>query len=580
MEIIKKVKKIKIIKDNLIYLLFSDNEEITLPKEFYYLKYYIKENDIIFFKPNLLNIKEIYKICNNQKIKIYPSFFIKEKIKDFDIIVKELTIKKELNIIRILEKFHYRGVSFEKIKFSRKYLLLYINNNPAGFLILQASNYYIFRETFKKILETFNINYINERDLSGYRISRVVIHPEYRGLDLGILLVKCSILYSKERLFFEKPIKIIYSLAKMGEYHKFFEKAGFIKIPFNYPLFIYFFDKNLEKEFKEKIKNQDENNKENKDFEIIENQNKIISIENLSVKFKVINDINTQREKEILEIFGLTKDKEISIIQNLNLNIYENEVVLIEGASGSGKSLLLKILAGKQINDLIITGKVEISNGKKIKFIDFNFDNSKTLINQIGNDLNSAIKILNLVGLSEAFLYLRKPYQLSEGQKYRFALTQIFNSDYDIFLIDEYCTFLNKEISIIISKNLRKLAFFNKKTVISATYDTSKFIDTLLPSTFIKLKLFFQPKIYSLKIINFEIINNKCFLEFLNKGNFPLHFLQVKIKDNKEFSICNINFLDKNEKIKLEFEKNLIENAKYLYITSFEKVGDIIYFQF
>jgi len=38
-------------------------------------------------------------------------------------------------------------------------------------------------------------------------------------------------------------------------------------------------------------------------------------------------------------------------LSNLNIDIFENEILSIVGVNGSGKSTLLKILSGELIND-------------------------------------------------------------------------------------------------------------------------------------------------------------------------------------------------------------------------------------
>ena len=66
--------------------------------------------------------------------------------------------------------------------------------------------------------------------------------------------------------------------------------------------------------------------------------NKILSIENLSKSY-------------------YTKNGEINAICNINLDIYEGEILTIVGSSGCGKSSLLGILAN-----------IEEASGGKIKF--------------------------------------------------------------------------------------------------------------------------------------------------------------------------------------------------------------------
>ena len=56
------------------------------------------------------------------------------------------------------------------------------------------------------------------------RISRVVIHPKFRGVGLGAYLVKETLP--------KVGVKVIEALAVMAKYNPFFEKAGMIRVDY------------------------------------------------------------------------------------------------------------------------------------------------------------------------------------------------------------------------------------------------------------------------------------------------------------------------------------------------------------
>ena len=128
----------------------------------------------------------------------------------------------------------------------------------------------------------------------------------------------------------------------------------------------------------------------------------------------------SDRVLEIAEAFGLgLEDKDFVIFENLELEIKKGDVVYITGQSGSGKSQLLKILES-----------LMRAEGKRvINLDDIQMDNSKTLIDQIGKDTNDALKILSIAGLNDAYLFIRHPNELSDGQRYRFRLAKAIESD-------------------------------------------------------------------------------------------------------------------------------------------------------
>jgi ABC-type ATPase with predicted acetyltransferase domain len=53
-------------------------------------------------------------------------------------------------------------------------------------------------------------------------ISRVVVHPQFRGVGLGSELVR--------RILQECPTRYVETIAAMGKVHPFFEKAGMTRV--------------------------------------------------------------------------------------------------------------------------------------------------------------------------------------------------------------------------------------------------------------------------------------------------------------------------------------------------------------
>ena len=65
----------------------------------------------------------------------------------------------------------------------------------------------------------------------------------------------------------------------------------------------------------------------------------------------VSDEYNQYLDKPKLEVCNLsksygTKNKQLNILQNINLQLHKGEFVCIVGASGCGKSTLLNMIAG------------------------------------------------------------------------------------------------------------------------------------------------------------------------------------------------------------------------------------------
>jgi ABC-type ATPase with predicted acetyltransferase domain len=113
------------------------------------------------------------------------------------------------------------------------------------------------------------------------------------------------------------------------------------------------------------------------------------------------------------------------------------------------------------------------------------FDNSKTLIDQIGTSTNDALRLLSIAGLNDAYLFIRKPSELSDGQRYRFRLAKAIESNADVWVADEFMAVLDRTAAKVIAFSVQKTARKTGKTVIVATTHTDM-VDDLSPDLFIE----------------------------------------------------------------------------------------------
>lgn len=167
----------------------------------------------------------------------------------------------------------------------------------------------------------------------------------------------------------------------------------------------------------------------------------------------------SQRVLECAEAFGLgLQKKEFVIYDNFQLDINQGDIVYITGQSGSGKSQLLRELS-RQLGKI-----VDVADIEKVPI-----DDNVPLVDQIGDSTEEAIKILSFAGLNDAYLFIRTPKELSDGQMYRFRVAKLMNCDASVWVADEFGAVLDRTTAKVVAFSIQKFARKLNKTVIVAT---------------------------------------------------------------------------------------------------------------
>ncbi len=183
----------------------------------------------------------------------------------------------------------------------------------------------------------------------------------------------------------------------------------------------------------------------------------------------------TDRVLEIAEAFGLGLDnKEFVVFDKQKISIQDGDVVYITGQSGSGKSVVLRELSLLMAND-----GLKVADIDKVELLD------KPLIDQIGKSTQEALGYLSIAGLNDAHLFIRKPKELSDGQRYRFRLAKIVESKANVWVADEFLAVLDRVTAKVIAFNLQKTARKMGATLMVATTH-SDMVEDLAPNLIIR----------------------------------------------------------------------------------------------
>jgi ABC-type lipoprotein export system ATPase subunit/GNAT superfamily N-acetyltransferase len=178
----------------------------------------------------------------------------------------------------------------------------------------------------------------------------------------------------------------------------------------------------------------------------------------------------TPRSIAVAEAFGLGLDQRQKFVlyDDVELKISPQDICLITGDSGSGKSVLLKALR-RDLSD------------EAADMTDVQVDPNKPLIETVGKTVEDGLELLSRVGLNDAFLFLRSYDQLSDGQKYRYRIAKLLESGKQWWFMDEFCATLDRDTAKIVAFNTQKIARSLNKAIIVATTHFDLFED-LRPS--------------------------------------------------------------------------------------------------
>ncbi|NNF97807.1 MAG: hypothetical protein HKM93_00370, partial [Desulfobacteraceae bacterium] len=186
------------------------------------------------------------RLPNNEKVRITPSWKYRtqlDSVPNFNVIIKEIDTKDELDGYEQLTQFHYRGNG----GVGRRLPLIAKSTQwelPEVIGFIEISSSFLVNTARNKIL---NATYSDsERGIAWSkwthkiqkkygnaiaRISRCVVYPELRGLGLSTVITNAALKFTKERWHIGglRPI-FIEITAEMLRYWPFVENCGFYYI--------------------------------------------------------------------------------------------------------------------------------------------------------------------------------------------------------------------------------------------------------------------------------------------------------------------------------------------------------------
>ncbi|MBI3591839.1 MAG: ATP-binding cassette domain-containing protein [Candidatus Melainabacteria bacterium] len=174
-----------------------------------------------------------------------------------------------------------------------------------------------------------------------------------------------------------------------------------------------------------------------------------------------------KKPEPIVEVRNLTKYfGKKKVLDNVSFKVFQNELLLIIGFSGTGKSTLLKLICGLEEPDsgevilktkhigMVFQGSALFDSMNVFDNVAFPLINNPTKLTA-GEIKEKVLEKLRLVGL--AGMENLRPDELSGGMKKRVGFARTIINDPDIILYDEPTSGLDPVVSNVIVDYILKL---------------------------------------------------------------------------------------------------------------------------
>ena len=180
--------------------------------------------------------------------------------------------------------------------------------------------------------------------------------------------------------------------------------------------------------------------------------------------------MNIMNIEHISKIFG-----EKTIFDDASIGIQEGDKIGIVGINGTGKSTLLRMIAGDEVPD---SGNIIRQNQLKLAWLpqEPKFPENATILSYAGDD-ETGWKVQSNLSQLGIMDYSMPIDQLSGGQKRKVALAKVLAQDFDVLLLDEPVTGLDPIVTAEFYQLIQKINRESGIAVVMVSHDIESAVE-------------------------------------------------------------------------------------------------------